>query len=204
MNLRVAGQHCALKKGKVARFSPPYNSGTKTRVDTTRSITTENTTERTMSRITTERTMSSITTDNTTGNTTRSITTERTMSSITTEHSTENITRSVITKLVGSTKIKNERGCIQSNSVGEISFFFLKTSLSSKLHFQIHKNIDHFNFCTELQKPFFHHKKPQTDSSKRPAEDSYEIPQCTEFQPSSESLSAVFLQHKASTTVQIP
>ena len=47
------------------------------------------------------------------------------------------------------------------------------------------------------------HKKPPTESSKRPAEDSYEIPQNIEFHPFSEVLSAVFSQYKASTTVQI-
>ena len=59
-------------------------------------------------------------------------------------------------------------------------------------------------FSTEFQQHPFHHKKPQTESSKRSAEDSSNQPQRTKSKPFSEALSAVSTQHKTPTTIQIP
>ena len=59
----IAGQHCALKKRNVARFSPPRSYGTNPSVDTTGSITMKHTT----GSMTTENTTGSMTTGNTTG-----------------------------------------------------------------------------------------------------------------------------------------
>ena len=58
-------------------------------------------------------------------------------------------------------------------------------------------------------KPLFPDKKPQTESSKRPAEDSFETPQRTEFQPYLEPLSVPLparqhINHRTDSLTQHP
>ena len=65
-------------------------------------------------------------------------------------------------------------------------FIFKNASCVSETIKNKHKNISP---TEQKQKKHIPHKKPLTESSKRPAEDSYEIPQRTEFQPSLELLS---------------